>query len=715
VTHWKTESIKLNSKDASELFNSQLALFKRIEFAQINPYSFSTPLSARNTKDSSPLMFDVLARMDIRGIGKNAERIHERGILQMHIVKNDNGEWKITSLDLKESESLKKMKPTFKEKDLFVDTKPSNFLRKEAIRRGGYALSLTDLNNDGHLDMLVGHLGPLEIFLGNKNKTFSKVSPSMIGLGEETLVKSAIVTDFDNDGLKDILLVRFAPREQNGRDLSLYKNLGGKFKKATHISNRHPAYYAMPAAVADFSENGLLDFYVGFPGAKDFTVLNRSEHGFTGSKEFHPQGLFYNTGAFNFDEVTKYKLTEGPKKNVYGKDYPEVALIYPHSSVGMDYNLDGHMDIVVIDDRANLSPLYKNNGKGSFDQVADKIGLTNYDFGMGFSFADLDGDQKFEFIYSNVNFLASERIHNGMVKNFSDHSRQPGTLGLRVFKTHDHKNYADASALFGLNQCGEGIGGVEIIDYNNDGLPDVYVTNGLWSGNRRDQDLGSIFSRSYATHNFDFQEVLGSTGIEEANTSFMRILTGFNGEVESQIKNPSIYPSMAGFQRNCLFRNNGDGTMTEVGYLEGVDSESDGYIVGTADIDQNGTMDLVLRNGDPGTDKNIFPAIQIYLNRTKNSKSTILSFQGKKSNRDAIGVTAIAQIGTKKYLRHLIANNGASQSESILHFGLGNHDKITELEVRWPSGIVQKIKNISSGRHLIREPDSAVKVSKMNR
>lgn len=699
----------VNASKANEMMKNSYST----EYVKISPFSTATALSHRDPLTSLPTAFDVESRIDLR-LQAKGEKVHERGTVHM-VVKKDfkTGKWALHSYEVKEGETLASNKTSFEEVNSFQKDQLSNHLRKEAIRRGGYALSMGDWDDDGNVDMVVGHLGSVELFKGQNDGTFKKASNAELGIENDTLVKSAVIADFDNDSKKDLLLVRFAPSEQQGKDIVLYKNVSNKFKRVTSIKNRYPAYYAMPSAVADFDKNGMLDFYIGFPGAKDFTVLNKSNHGFEGKIEFHPQGLFYNMGQLSFSEVTKEKLPYTKKKNAYTDGYPETAAIFPHSSAGIDYDLDGNMDIVVVDDKANLSPLYKNNGSGSFDQVADKIGLTNSDFGMGFTYADLDNDGKLEFIYTNVNFLPAERLTNSLQRNFSDYSSLPGTNGVKVFKTKDNKNYSDITALTGMNSCGDGVGGVEIIDYDNNGLPDVYVANGLWSGTDPDQDLSSLFVRANSTYNYDFQEVLGSSvGIEEANTSFMKILMGFQGNVETMAHKKGQYPSMAGYQRNCLFKNNGDGTFTEVGYLEGVDSLADGYVIATADLNKDGQMDLVLRNGDPGVEKHRYPAVQVYMNKRKpEAKSVILSFTGTKSNKDAIGTIVQAKVGNKTLTRHLIANNGAAQSEGIIHFGLGSSKKISEMTIRWPSGTVQKIDEVEAGRHHFTEPDATTKTA----
>lgn len=713
-TKWALTNKTQNFVEFKKEFNKYLSRFKKIDFVELSPYSIKTPVSRRSPSTFQPNHFNVEIRADIRGLDNKNLMRQDNFVFLITTERTDvNGQWTARSLNLQSGETFVTATKAFKEVLSVADVEPANYLRREAIRRGGYAISTCDYNNDGYADLIIGHMGPSEVFKGNGDGRFTKVSNQSLGLGNETLAKSIVCNDFDNDGLKDLMFVRFAPSEQKGNDIILYRNIGNKFVKDTTIRNRQPTYYAMPSAVADYNNDGLLDFYIGFPGAKDFTVLNKSANGFVDLKEPHPQGLFYNLGKFSFNEVTKEKIPYSKTSNAYTNGYPEAAVVFPHTSSGVDYDLDGNMDIVVVDDKANLSPLYKNTGNGNFVQVADKIGVTNYNFGMGFTAADLDNDGMLEFIYTNVNFLPFERLHNGLVNNFSEYSKIPGTYGVRIFKTKDGKNYSDVTAISGINNTGYGVGGVEVIDYNNDGLFDIYVPTGLWSGNAKNQDITSLFTRAYAKFDLDYQEVVGSPeGVEQANTSFMKILTDFTGDVTSLVPNASTHPSMTGFQKNRLFRNNGDGTFTDVAYMLGVDSISDGYVVTTADLNQDGKMDLILRNADPGTDKNKFSSVQVYLNQNKlSNKSVILSFEGSRSNKDGVGVIVEAQLKDKKLVRHLVANNGAAQSQAILHFGLGKQSKIDSLKIRWPSGVVDIYKNVPAGYRHYKESSSHISAS----
>ncbi len=291
-------------------------------------------------------------------------------------------------------------------------------------------------------------------------------------------------------------------------------------------------------------------------------------------------------------------------------------------------------------------------------------------------------------------------LENSNSKN-SHVSTHAFARGLTLYKNLGNGKFEKLTNT-GLDWMGFGAGGAEFVDFDNDGWADIYVTNGLWSGTQRDEDLGSYFVRAVAA-----KFSIDRPALDYTRSGFMEILTGYKGGIIDANKKGTL--SMAGYQRNRLFRNNQDGTYTEMGYVAGVDSIADGYVVATADLNRDGKMDLILRNADPGTLDYTFPTLQVFTNNTPTSnKSVILSFQGTLSNRDGIGTKAIATIGNDKITQELSANNGAAQSERILNIGMGSAKSIDTLEVRWPSGTKHIYRNVQPGRFLIKESDKTI-------
>lgn len=693
---WNTSSALAST---SSSFNDYSQIFSSVEDARFDIKSFFIKIEDREATGLKPKNFVISGYMDLRGQSQNGERRHDSGKIELVVTKSDAG-WKISRMVFNDFTTMtSKRAPAFKEltSTAFAENGPAIHLRREAIRRGGYALSLTDINRDGFLDMYVGSAGQSEVWMYDpKISKFNKSAQP--GLGNVTMVKTAIFGDFNNDKQEDLFVTSFNPkRDENGKneDLVLYKNDNGQLSKVIDPAkglSKLDSYYPMPAAVGDFNNDGLLDIYVGFPGKKDFTFTNLSGHETDGDKSV--QGMFLNMGNLKFDgkDMRFMTMAEGSRQS-----------LYPHSSLAVDWNKDKNMDIVVIDDQDNLSPFYINKGDAKFQQVAERIGINDTSNAMSIAAGDFNNDGLIDFALTSVSLHAAQRYENALMNHYHAMDDQYTTgvsgNGIRLFQQAKNGTFEEVTKAAGLEYPGEGAAGVEFLDYNNDGHLDMYLANGLWSGNDRFQDAGYYF----VAHK---KKVEGTGGILRDRTtsmsSFMSMLIDFRGDIfEPNLKgNNSL--SVGGYQRNRLFRNNGNGTFTDVGFMEGVDSISDGYVVALADLNKDGTTDIILRNGDPAQKDYQFPAVQVYKNSMKWEGNSI--DLALKNNRgvDAIGVgVTIENKGVTQY-RQLISNNGPAQSERALHFGIGKNDSVAKLTIHWASG--DKVyTNIKAGRHEFSE------------
>ena len=694
---WSSEhGHSLNTRtDQFRSLNRYLHGFERIADANIETFVYKSVGAMRNPTTLAMDEVELLVRLDVRGIDDSGALRNDRGMLRVFASRSDDDSWALDRVAIGKMETLKTDGALFEDvtDEAGLASLPV-YTRSEAIRRGGYALSIADFDNDDHQDLYVGGWGTSTLLRGDGAGTFEKVG--VTNVEENTLVKSAIFGDFFNAGREDLLVVRFEPSlDKRDREIVFYRNAGdGTFDKIdAPIEGYKNLMYAMPATAADYDADGYLDFYVGFPGRHDFTVPNGA--GMTAS--FAPvQGLFLNDRTSRFTDHT------GPS-NLY-EDGASSQLLYPHSALSLDYDQDGDMDLVVIDDRGNLSPLYENDGTGVFSSASSKIGISNRDYGMGAAIGDIDNDGHLDFVLSNVNFLASRRINDSSMIHYNAEYLDRGIRGLRMFMGTGSGRFVETTNVSGLDWAGEGLACIEFVDYNNDGLLDLYVANGLWSGTDESQDLGSLFVRHTRREGRqDIRTPLMRWAGEQDRSVIMKVLSGFEGDIHDLASNVDERPGLAGLQRNRLFRNDGEGQFTEVGFLAGVDATSDGYTVATSDIDEDGDMDLVIRNCDPGSVDVNYPTVQVFRNLNTDGHSLRLRLEGTTSNKDGIGALVIARTGDQELLRHLIANNGTVQSEKVIHFGLGDVASVDELTIKWPNGAVQVLHNVPAGDLLVVE------------
>ena len=147
--------------------------------------------------------------------------------------------------------------------------------------------------------------------------------------------------------------------------------------------------------------------------------------------------------------------------------------------------------------------------------------------------------------------------------------------------------------------------------------------------------------------------------------------------------------SLNGYERNCHFRNNGDGTFTDVAHVNDADRVEDGRAVVVFDYDRDGCLDILLRNYRQ-------PA-QLLHNRCGGRHWLEVKLVGTTSNRDAVGARVVAVTGAARQLRVVSAGSGYLSNGSLVqHFGLGAATRVDRLEITWPSGLRSELRDLTA-------------------
>ena len=220
-------------------------------------------LSVNHVEDQGDQMVFTV-EYDFRAELENGHRHQDRG--HITVTTSKSSEMKIQSLAASEIDRLKTERvPAYVDKTTdwgLAGTLPIDD-RKEAIRRGGYALVVADYDQDGKVDMLVGNYGPINL-LRNTGDGFEDVT-AQSGIDPEEVIKGAGFVDMDNDGDRDITMLRFTDSNDPRGDFVIYENNGdGTFTKHTDLLPRRRAYDTpMPLSMGDYNNDGWIDIYIG--------------------------------------------------------------------------------------------------------------------------------------------------------------------------------------------------------------------------------------------------------------------------------------------------------------------------------------------------------------------------------------------------------------------------------------------------------------------
>jgi enediyne biosynthesis protein E4 len=513
-----------------------------------------------------------------------------------------------------------------------------------------------------------------------KFKLRNSVSPQRYTF--ETMAGGVALFDYNNDGLLDIFFTNGAaiPSLEKS-DASyfnrLFRNNGdGTFTDVTEKAGLQGIGYSMGVAAGDYDNDGFVDLYV--------TGVNRNQ-------------LFHNNGDGTFTDVTE--------KAGVGGFIPKLGKAWSVAAGWFDYNNDGRLDLFVVNYLnysiktavpcvqqglpAYCSPvdylgtpniLYRNNGDGTFTDVSEQSGVSKYvGKGMGLAFADYDNDGFTDIFVSNDTF-----------ENYLLHNNGDGT-------------FTNVALLAGVayNAFGKAIAGMgaDFRDVDNDGKPDIFETamfgegfplyKNLGDGQFQDvtatAGLGALTSRSTAW----------GVGVADFDNDGNKDLFTANADILDNAMELAHRPFPL---PNRVFRNKGELHFEDVSSKAGHSFQVPAPHRGAAfgDLNNDGRIDAVVSvlNGAP----------EIWMNRSTQSNRNhwiLLKLVGVKSNHDGLGtkVKITTSLGTQ-YNQATTAVGYNSSSDKRVHFGLGSAALVDVIELTWPSGTKQVLKNVKADQIL---------------
>ena len=483
-----------------------------------------------------------------------------------------------------------------------------------------------------------------------------RVVPALVGSG-------AAWRDYDNNGTLDLYIVNSTSvRPEPDTILPknvLYRNNGdGTFTDVTDIAGVGDTGWGMGCAFADYDNDGDADLYVTNYKANVF-YLNKGDATFkkftSGAGGIGNKGFGSGVAWGDFD-------TDGFLE-LYVGNYIEYTKVPQGDEVFFPYDFFGQTNI-----------FYLNKGDGSFIEITDSAQVNGgFHLTLGVAAADYDNDGDLDI------YLANDSDQNILYRNDGE-------------MTFMNTNQPDARSRTGDIRSGMGIAWG---DYDNDGALDLFVTNWL--------DENNVLYRNNG--NGTFTDVSAKSGIFESGlgkTCWGTVFFDMDNDTDLDLFfsaghiDPATWESHG--QQDVLLRNNGDGTFTDISEQVGLrqfETPGVGRGVAAADYDADGDIDLfVVNSGEK-------PRL---LQNNGGNKLNWLHIRtvGTESNRDGIGTRIKVITGDTHQIREVASGSSyLSQHSPEVEFGLGNHDIVDKVIIRWPSGIEQTLTHVAVNQTLV--------------
>ncbi|MGA2203825.1 MAG: CRTAC1 family protein [Terriglobales bacterium] len=495
----------------------------------------------------------------------------------------------------------------------------------------------------------------------------------------ETTGSGAAFFDFDNDGWPDIFLVNGSRLEgfPKGQEPTshLYRNLhDGTFADVTQSAGVGLVGWGQGVCAGDYDNDGFVDLFVTFWG-HDILLHNNGDGTFTDVTR--KAGLWHDdvrwsTGCAFLDYDRDGRL------DLFVAHYVDLDLPHtPEPGSGAACMWKG-MPVMCGPRglKGTHSELYHNNGDGTFTDVSEASGIAKTDayYCLTALTGDFDNDG-WPDIYVACDSTPSMLFHNNHNGTFTETAVEAGVA------------FNDG----GREQAGMG---ADAADYDGEGWLDIVKTS-------FSDDTATLYHNN---HDGTFSDVTAAAGLGK-NSQFLGWGTLFldidnDGWPDLFMANGHIYPEVDSKgvnntfrERKILYWNEHNGRFRDISLDSGagITTPFNSHGVAAADFDNDGAVEILVNNSHDRP--------SLLKNFGEHGNWILLKLEGTKSNRDAIGAKVTVRVGDHQQTQEVRSGGGyISQSDFRLHFGLGKAIKADAVEIRWPSGLVQRFENIAGNR-----------------
>ncbi len=538
----------------------------------------------------------------------------------------------------------------------------------------GSGVSLADMNNDGLPDIFfTSSCGDNTLYLNKGNLKFEDISVSA-GIKTDGFCTGITHVDINADGWMDYYVSRsFNPIPEKRSNLLYINNHDLTFSEsAATYGLQDSKNHHSQANFFDFDLDGDLDVYVlNYPTDWDdkgkFSNYQKIEKGVNESDQF-----YINNGNGTFTNISK---TAGINDHAYGL-----------SCTAGDVNMDGYPDLFIGNDFAMPDFLYINHQHGGFtDQSRTMLDKTSW-YGMGSDIADFNNDTYPDIICVDMRSAEHVQQFGGMEAVFiakfeemyvNGYFYQYGRNTLHL--NNGNGNFSEVANMMGMAET-EWSWSPLMVDFDNDGWRDVFISNGYYLPMSEDtRDYG--WKLKGAVRNND-------------STEYWKLRKEL-----IEIWGREHYTS-----KNCFFKNVKGLNFTCSPEMLDDTTATVAYGAAYADLDNDGDLDMVVSNTNA--------AATLYKNNTAENNSDNhylrIKFKGNSPNLFGIGASVMLEIGDQKMIgENYVVRGYLSSSENTVHFGVGTAKQIDKLIVTWPNGKIQVMENIKTDQVVMLDQTNA--------
>ncbi|MBS0000060.1 MAG: VCBS repeat-containing protein [Cyclobacteriaceae bacterium] len=555
-------------------------------------------------------------------------------------------------------------------RNVIEETENFNHLHYSYLYNGA-GVSIGDINNDGLSDIyFTGNLAASRLYLNKGNFKFEDITAKAGVSARETWNNGANMADINGDGFLDIYVCSSTDGRPEYRKNLLFINNGDlTFSEKAGEYGIDDAAYSTHSAFFDYDKDGDLDLFTLNHSVDSYAMFNERSAGYKHEPSArYGHKLFRNDGAF-FTEVTR-----------------EAGIISNVINFGLgiavaDFNNDRWPDIYICNDYYEQDYLFINQKDGTFSEQLEEY-FSHVSFSsMGCDAADINNDGYIDLF--TLDMLPEDNIEQKLVEGPHNYEKFKllETRGFyhqttrNMLQLNNHGKYfteiGQYAGVFSTNWSWSPL----LFDYDNDGLKDIFITNGYGKNN---------------THMDVIMMLVEDAVVQQRGGQGMNDIDFVN----------QVPPTIL---KNYMFRNNGDLTFSDVKDQWGFDKKTLSNGAAYGDLDNDGDMDLVISNVND----------YAFVYRNNSDKITgnhylKIKLIGSGFNTGGIGARIDITCKDRVYTQEFMPSRGyMSSMDHAIIFGLGSATHVDTLRIIWPDLRVQEITNIEAGQVITLKNENA--------